>query len=347
VRTLVVSDLHLGSALGRDVLRRPVALDALQAAVSGVDRLVLLGDVVELLEGRPRRAFSRAHHPLRVLGEALGRSREVVIVPGNHDHVLVRPFLRERRATGRPLGIATRVPARSSVGLGALVASLRPARVRVQYPGAWLAPGVYATHGHYVDRQLFPRARGVVARGPFAVLPDRGATPDDYERTAGPSLDTLNSVVSQDLPEVLTDGLDRAAGALRRATVAAVPIAAQFLRSQGLAPLTAGVLGMQFRRAALPAMSAVLSSLGIHARHVLFGHVHRTGPLRHDDPAEWRPEGRGAQLHNCGSWVFEPLLLAGTEPPHPYWPGGAVLLEPGAAPRTLTLLDDVPPGELA
>jgi hypothetical protein len=30
-------------------------------------------------------------------------------------------------------------------------------------------------------------------------------------------------------------------------------------------------------------------------------------------------------------------------PPHPYWPGGAVLVEEGRAPRTLTLLDDVPP----
>ncbi|MBA2516487.1 MAG: metallophosphoesterase family protein [Solirubrobacterales bacterium] len=346
MRTLVVSDLHLGSALGRDVLRRPVALDALQAAVSGVDRLVLLGDVVELLEGRPRRAFDRAHHPLRVLGETLGRGREVLIVPGNHDHVLVRPFLRERRAAGRALGIATRVPARSSAALEALVASLRPARVRVQYPGAWLGPGIYATHGHYVDRQLFPRARGVVARGPFAVLPDRGATPDEYERTGGPSIDTLSSVVSQDLPDGLTEGIDRAAGALRRATIAAVPLAAQFLRSQGLAPLTAGVLGMQFRRAALPAMSAVLQSLGIRARHVLFGHVHRTGPLADDDLAEWRPEGRGPRLHNSGSWVFEPLLLAGAEPPHPYWPGGAVLLEPGAAPRTLTLLDDASPSAL-
>jgi hypothetical protein len=30
-------------------------------------------------------------------------------------------------------------------------------------------------------------------------------------------------------------------------------------------------------------------------------------------------------------------------PPHPYWPGGAVLVEEGRAPRALTLLDDVPP----
>lgn len=346
MRTLVVSDLHLGSALGRDVLRRPAALEALQAAVAGVDRLVLLGDTVELLEGRPRRALERAHQPLRVLGETLGREGEIIIVPGNHDHVLVRPFLRARRAAQRPLGIATRVPARSSPGLQALVATLRPARVRVQYPGTWLGPGIYATHGHYLDRQLFPGARGLVAKGPFAVLPERGVGADEYERSGGPSLDGLGSVVSQDLPEAVTDSIDRAAGALRRATVAAAPMAAQLLRGQGLAPLTAGVLGLQFRRAGLPAMSAVALSLGIRARHLLFGHLHRMGPLSGDDLSEWRPEDRGPRLHNSGSWVFEPLLLAGAQPPHPYWPGGAVLLEPGAEPQTLSLLDDVLPTAL-
>ncbi len=52
VRSLVVSDLHLGSITGRDVLRAPAALERLLEALDGVDRLVLLGDVVELLEGR-------------------------------------------------------------------------------------------------------------------------------------------------------------------------------------------------------------------------------------------------------------------------------------------------------
>jgi hypothetical protein len=57
VSTLIVSDFHLGARLGRDVLRRPEALDALLAALDGVSRLVLLGDVVELLEGRPERSM--------------------------------------------------------------------------------------------------------------------------------------------------------------------------------------------------------------------------------------------------------------------------------------------------
>jgi hypothetical protein len=344
-RTLVVSDLHLGSVLGRDVLRRPAALDALTAAVSGVDRLVLLGDTVEMLEGRPRRALEQARAPLGALASALGRGGEILVIPGNHDHALVRPYLRERRAAGRRLGVATRVPARSGVALSTLVAALRPARVRVQYPGAWLATGVYATHGHYVDRHLLAR-RGVLAKGPFAVLPERGARPDDYERLSGPSLDSVNSLASLELPEALADALDAATGALRRATKVAAPTAASIMRTDALAPLTAGALGIQFRRAGLPAMAAAAKALGIRARHLVFGHLHRCGPQPGDDPQEWWPDERGPRLYNCGSWVFEPLLLAGSSPPHPYWPGGAVLLEEGEAPRTINLLDDVGPSAL-
>ena len=73
--TLVVSDLHLGGRLGHDVLRRPAALDALLAALDGVDRLVLLGDIIELAERRPRQAMEVAEPVLRALGARLGRCR--------------------------------------------------------------------------------------------------------------------------------------------------------------------------------------------------------------------------------------------------------------------------------
>ena len=51
MRTLVISDLHLGSLLDRDVLRRPQALAILESRVAQMDRLVLLGDTFELLKG--------------------------------------------------------------------------------------------------------------------------------------------------------------------------------------------------------------------------------------------------------------------------------------------------------
>jgi UDP-2,3-diacylglucosamine pyrophosphatase LpxH len=94
VRTLVISDLHLGSRLGRDVLRRPDVLDGLLGALEGVDRLALLGDTVELAEGRPRRALAIAEPVLRAIGARLGAQRDVVVVPGNHDLALIRPWLR-------------------------------------------------------------------------------------------------------------------------------------------------------------------------------------------------------------------------------------------------------------
>ena len=59
-RTLVVSDLHLGTRSGSDVLRREGVLDALLKGLEGVDRLVLLGDTLELRHGAARTVLDRA-----------------------------------------------------------------------------------------------------------------------------------------------------------------------------------------------------------------------------------------------------------------------------------------------
>jgi hypothetical protein len=44
-------------------------------------------------------------------------------------------------------------------------------------------------------------------------------------------------------------------------------------------------------------------------------------------------------MANTGAWTYEPLLLHRARPPHPYWPGGAVVLEDGGPPRAVGLLD--------
>jgi hypothetical protein len=59
VRTLVVSDLHLGTRLGHDVLRRDEALDACSARLTASTGS-FCGDIVELLEGDPRRVTAVA-----------------------------------------------------------------------------------------------------------------------------------------------------------------------------------------------------------------------------------------------------------------------------------------------
>ena len=62
MRTAVVSDLHLGGLADADVAREGRPLEALAEAVSDADRLVLLGDIVELRE-RPLARRSRCADP--------------------------------------------------------------------------------------------------------------------------------------------------------------------------------------------------------------------------------------------------------------------------------------------
>ena len=76
MRTLVVSDLHLGIRSRRDVLRRAAPLDALVQALDGVDRLVLLGDVVDLGGHARRRAMAVAEPVMRALGQRVGPAGE-------------------------------------------------------------------------------------------------------------------------------------------------------------------------------------------------------------------------------------------------------------------------------
>ena len=249
VSTLVVSDLHLGARLERDVLRRPEPLEALLAALEGVERLVLLGDTVELAEGRPRQAMEVAEPVLRALGARLGGSAEVIVVPGNHDRLLVRPWVREHLAT---MGLDTAVPIDATPALAQLASWLEPARVRVHYPGVWLSPRVWATHGHYLDRHLLPEAAYGFARGLLGRLPRDGAVPADYERAGGPSATRLEALMTRWLPRPLAVLTDELADVLRAATMPGGPRRALGHR---LAPIAERTLGTQMRRASIPALA--------------------------------------------------------------------------------------------
>ncbi len=362
MRTLVVSDLHLGARTDVDVLRRPAALEPLLAALAGVDRLVLLGDLLELRHGPVRDALDDARPILRAVAGALPAGAEVVLVPGNHDHRLVAPWLDWREHAGHtPLGLEERAGPRASAATRALERMLAPARLDVAYPGVWLADGVYATHGHYLDIHVtipgFERLGAGVLGRTLRTSPDDATQPDDYELVLAPMYALLDAIAARALDG---RGGERANASSRawalltadearpwrgRVLARAFPVALAALGRAGLGPLSADLSGPGLRRAALAAMRAVVGHLRLEARHVVFGHTHRAGPLPGDDRSEWALPG-GAQLHNAGSWVFEAMYLDrgwGS----PYWPGGVVELEDDGEPRHVRLLDGVDAALLA
>ena len=177
-----------------------MARKPLLEALGAYERLVLLGDIVELRQGPVREALAVAEGVLRAIGGALGAGREVVIVPGNHDHHLLSPWL-ERRArdgTPRPLGLETEIDWRSGEALASIATWLHPAEVRAAYPGVWLREDVYATHGHYGDRHttvpMFERlGAGAMAR--IVREPPGGpARAEDYEAALAPIYAWLHAI---------------------------------------------------------------------------------------------------------------------------------------------------------
>jgi hypothetical protein len=312
--TLVISDLHLGARGALPVLERPEPLRILLEALDRCERLVLLGDIVELQEVRARAAVAAAAPVLRAIGARLGPGTEVVLVPGNHDRALIRGWIRAR---GRMLGRSDEVPADASPLLSEIVRLLAPAPVSVRYPGVELEPGVWATHGHYLDHHLVPVSTyGLLSRA------DAGhGGPRDYERPARLQLGSIERLLPLRVVRILYG-----VGALGRAFVMR-RVRSHVLRP-GLAPLTASLLGRQLRRHGLPALGRVLDHLEVDAGTVIFGHVHRLGPGPEEDPAAWELPG-GTRLWCTGSWVHEPLLVHRARPPHPYWPGGSIWLEDG------------------
>jgi hypothetical protein len=334
------------------VLERSSVRDALTAALDGVDRLILLGDVVELRGGSLRRALDVAAPVLADLGAALGSGKEVVIVPGNHDHRLLGPW-RERRAlqAGAPtLGLETEVDWRFDEPLAVLVRSLGPVQVRVSYPGVWLRADAYAIHGHYLDRHITVPILERVGAGAMLRLtgpPHDLDGAEGYEAVLSPMYDWVNAVAEVGagtglgLQGRVWKGIqgERKRRSLRqRSASLLLPVGVAVLNRAGLGPLRADISGPELRRAGLRAFDQVLSGLGISARYVLFGHTHRAGPLPGDELREWR-SGTGAGLHNTGSWIHAADFLGPNPGTSPYRPGFATRVEEKGPPELVNLLD--------
>ncbi len=337
------------------MLQDSAARAALAEALAGVDRLVLLGDSLELRAGSIGRVLEVAEPVLAELGAALGAEKEVVVVPGNHDHRLLGPWRERRAATdGSPsLGLDTAVEWAAGEPLDVVARALGPARVSASYPGVWLREDVYAIHGHYLDLHITVPimerlGAGLMRRLLRAPAPTAA---EGYEAVLGPMYAWVDAVAEAGagtglgLQGRVWSGVQRGRGPRRRrATVrqrsmaAAVPLAVAAFNRAGMGPLRADLSGPELRRAGLSAFNQVLGRLDVRAQHVIFGHTHRAGPLPDDEPHEWQSAG-GSSIHNTGSWVHAPFFLGPAPDRSPYRPGFAYLVGEQGAPKLVNLLD--------
>jgi hypothetical protein len=355
MKTAIVSDLHLGTISGSDVLRDPGIRSVLLEEIRGADRLILLGDAIELRERPLGVALDLALPALSEIGAALGDA-EVVLVPGNHDARLAEPLLDGLSMTGAPLALDS--TADPSPGPTAVIAAaLAPARLRIAYPGIWLRDDVYATHGNYMDAHLsLPRAECVAVALVSRLtgeLPDE-ATPFDYERLLrpiyglafgaaqsrrrrSPSRDRGPSEAAWEVLVGERPDRTRARRAKARAVRAAFPLAVAGVNRLLRADFDADISGAAIFRSGVAGGTEMARRLGVDAGHVITGHTHRGGP--HPEEAPWRLPG-GGELHNTGNWVFSTPFHNPGEPPNSYWPGTVTWVEDSGPPRRVELLRD-------
>ena len=229
------------------------------------------------------------------------------------------------------------------------------ASVEIAYPGLWLADGVYATHGHYLDRHLtIPTFERLGVAAVERVLGMQPAGPDPLDR---PDAERPGAPISTNGPRARStrSSTPLPRGPTPRAPAPATRPSASGARSPAVArgrrrcaagcsarsrsrgpsesptgsasgPVQSDISAGAITRAGLAAMRDVIERIGLDARMVLFGHTHRRGPLPGDD--DWT-FGDGGSLVNTGSWVHSPTLLGETATTSPYWPGTIAVIEDG------------------
>jgi UDP-2,3-diacylglucosamine pyrophosphatase LpxH len=358
-KTVVFSDLHLGANGENDLARVPLFRDRLLAEVRGAERVVLLGDVIELRDRPIGDALAAAAPFFDALGEVAGDA-EVLYVPGNHDHHVFSSWRESQRLEAGPAPMTLEQIAKATSGpIHELAKRLPDRKMTLAYPGLWLADGVYATHGHYLDVHLtvptFERLGVGAVERVIGGLPELDRTPDDYERVLAPLYAFLFSLAqsggqaasgpgpSARLWAALAggqSGFEKVKGMLLGSV--ALPGAIAVANRLGIGRFNPDLSLKEISRATLAAMIETIEFLRIDAETVLFGHTHRRGPEPGD--SGWRTKD-GTKVVNTGSWVYSPGVLGSTAADSPYWPGTIAIVE-GTDVELRPLLDDVPHAQI-
>jgi len=353
VRTAIVSDLHLGNSYGEDLLRDAGIRRTFFEEIAAADRLVLLGDVLELRELALPAVLDTARPFFEELGELMA-GRPVLLIPGNHDYRLAEPLLERLALAGRALGLEERAEPGDEIATR-IAAWLGGAELELAYPGVWLRPDVYATHGHYMDCHWdLPRVECIAAAAAMRAFgrPPSPAVPSDYERVLRPLYSFSFSLAQVRLSRRATRPSERAwqaiskangsssrarRAALRAALGAGIPAGIWSLNRLLRAGFDADISAAAISRGGVDAATELASRLQLGPTHLLTGHTHRGGPW--EGEADWPLPG-GGRLHNTGSWVFASAFHRPGTPPGPYWPGTVTWLEDEGPPRRVRLLTE-------
>ena len=334
LRTLIVSDLHLGSASG---VGRAAPSRAARGAAGGAGR-----------RRSPRAARRRARAAPRPAARRAGRRAAVLRRPRRRRSPAARSWCSPATTTTRwsSRGSAQRAlqAPRAARPRAAPARRRRPRRcsrsspsgprrrsVTVAYPGLWVRPDVYATHGHYLDCHLtvptierlsigamgrvlrrpaasFSRARGLrggrrprcspgSTRRPGRPHRRRARTGRHGARVAGARRVTAMARLS------------RARRTLRGLALAgAFPLAVAALNRAGLGPLRTDISTEELRRAGLRAMGEVAARLGLgDALRRLRPHPpRRTAARRRRVASGAAPAARGWSTRGC--WTYDLVL---------------------------------------
>jgi len=360
VATAIVSDLHLGTLGCSDLVRDPGICVTLLEELSGADRVVLLGDVLELRDRPAGEIIELASPFLELLGTAVGDG-EVIFVPGNHDHRLAEALL-DRHQLGRPaqLGLEHRFEPTTELALR-IAERLRPASFSLAYPGLYAREDVWVTHGHYLDCHMrIPTIECLSAAATMRMvgaIPDP-AIPEDYERAIGPIYGFSWGFAQARGPDRIGRQARPTAAAWRRLSDNRSPIRSRLLGTVAF-PLAAHGLGRalgrrfdtdisveNISRAGLEAIREALGRLGVDSEYVVYGHTHRPGPLPADNPGDWRLPN-GTRIYGTGCWTYTPGLCGPNARQSKFWPGVVTWVGDEGPPVRQELLHDHSREELA